>query len=119
VLGTIDELPRLLGAYEVHEVLMAIPSAPGAVMRRVVQHSPEARWGPRRGPACAGRGEGGGSAPEVRDVKLDDLLAREPVRLDLPQVQSMVADRTVLVTGAAGSIGSGPCPPGGRPTPGA
>ena len=38
VLGTIDDLPRLLGAREVHEVLVAIPSAPGTVMRRIAQH---------------------------------------------------------------------------------
>jgi FlaA1/EpsC-like NDP-sugar epimerase len=109
VLGTIDELPRLLGAHEVHEVLVAIPSAPGRVMRRIVQHCAEARVRHRVVPSLAELAEGRVMYTQVRDVKVDDLLAREPIRLDLPHVRSMIADRTVLVTGAAGSIGSELC----------
>jgi FlaA1/EpsC-like NDP-sugar epimerase len=109
VLGTIDELPRLLAAHEVHEVLVAIPSAPGAVMRRIAQHCAEARVRHRVVPSLAELVEGRVVFTQVRDVKLDDLLAREPVRLDLPEVRSMIADRSVLVTGAAGSIGSELC----------
>src|SRR6516165_4498057 len=109
VLGTIDDLPRLLGAREVHEVLVAIPSAPGAVMRRIAQHCAEARVRHRVVPSLAELVEGRVMFTQVRDVKLDDLLAREPVRFDLPQVRSLIADRTVLVTGAAGSIGSELC----------
>jgi FlaA1/EpsC-like NDP-sugar epimerase len=109
VLGTIDDLPRLLGIREVHEVLVAIPSAPGAVMRRIAQHCAEARVRHRVVPSLAELVEGRVMFTQVRDVKLDDLLAREPVRFDLPQVRSLIADRTVLVTGAAGSIGSELC----------
>jgi FlaA1/EpsC-like NDP-sugar epimerase len=109
VLGTIDDLPRLLGAHDVQEVLVAIPSAPGAVMRRIAQHCAEARVRHRVVPSLAELVEGRVMFTQVRDVKLDDLLAREPVRFDLPQVRSLIADRTVLVTGAAGSIGSELC----------
>jgi FlaA1/EpsC-like NDP-sugar epimerase len=109
VLGTIDDLPRLLGIREVHEVLVAIPSAPGAVMRCIAQHCAEARVRHRVVPSLAELVEGRVMFTQVRDVKLDDLLAREPVRFDLPQVRSLIADRTVLVTGAAGSIGSELC----------
>jgi FlaA1/EpsC-like NDP-sugar epimerase len=109
VLGTIDDLPRLLGTHEVHEVLVAIPSAPGAVMRRIAQHCAEARVRHRVVPSLAELVEGRVMFTQVRDVKLDDLLARDPVRLDLPAVRSLIADRSVLVTGAAGSIGSELC----------
>src|SRR5262245_54634577 len=109
VLGTIDDLPRLLGAHEVQEVLVAIPSAPGAVMRRIAQHCAEARVRHRVVPSLAELVEGRVMFTQVRDVKLDDLLAREPVRLDLPAVRSLIDDRTVLITGAAGSIGSELC----------
>src|SRR5215510_11145225 len=109
VLGTIDDLPRLLGTREVHEVLVAIPSAPGAVMRRIAQHCGEARVRYRVVPSLAELVEGRVMFTQIRDVKLDDLLARAPVRLDLPHVRSLIADRTVLVTGAAGSIGSELC----------
>ena len=60
-------------------------------------------------PSLAELVEGRVMFTQMRDVKVDDLLAREPVRLDLPQVRSLIADRTVLVTGAAGSIGSELC----------
>ena len=109
VLGTIDDLPRLLGTREVHEVLVAIPSAPGAVMRRIAQHCGEARVRHRVVPSLGELVEGRVMFTQIRDVKVDDLLAREPVRLDLPHVRSLIADRTVLVTGAAGSIGSELC----------
>jgi FlaA1/EpsC-like NDP-sugar epimerase len=109
VLGTIDDLPRVLGEQEVHEVLVAIPSAPATVIRRIVQHCGEARVRHRVLPSLAELAEGRVMYTQVRDVKMDDLLAREPVRLDLPAVRSMIDDRTVLITGAAGSIGSELC----------
>ena len=105
----IDDLPRLLGVHDVHEVLVAIPSAPGAVMRRIVQHCAEARVRHRVVPSLGELAEGRVVYTKVRNVEMDDLLAREPVRLDLPEVRSLIADRTVLVTGAAGSIGAELC----------
>jgi FlaA1/EpsC-like NDP-sugar epimerase len=109
VLGTIDDLPQLLAQHDVGEVLIAMPSAPGAVIRRVVQHCTDARVRHRVLPTLGELVEGRVMLTQMREVKVDDLLAREPVRLDVPKVRQLIRDRTVLVTGAAGSIGSELC----------
>ena len=66
-------------------MLVAIPSAPGAVMRRIAQHCAEARVRHRVVPSLGELVEGRVMFTQMRDVKVDDLLAREPVRVDLPQ----------------------------------
>jgi FlaA1/EpsC-like NDP-sugar epimerase len=109
VLGTIDELPRLVKAYDVNEVLIAIPSAPGATIRRVVQMCVAAHVRHRVLPTLGELVDGRVTFTQMREVKVDDLLAREPVSLDTSRLRSRLAGRTVLVTGAAGSIGSELC----------
>jgi FlaA1/EpsC-like NDP-sugar epimerase len=109
VLGRIDDLPALVAAHEVGEVLIAIPSAPGALLRRIVQRCTEAGVRHRVLPTLGELVEGRVMYTQMREVKVDDLLAREPVRLDAARVRSLVGSRTVLVTGAAGSIGSELC----------
>jgi FlaA1/EpsC-like NDP-sugar epimerase len=109
VLGTIDALPELIRRHEVGEVLVAIPSATGALLRRIVQGCREAGVRHRVVPTLGSLVEGRVVVAQMREVKVDDLLARAPVRLDLPGVREQVAGRRVLVTGAAGSIGSELC----------
>ncbi len=109
VLGRIDDLPALVAEHEVGEVLIAIPSASPALLRRVVQHCTEARVRHRVLPTLSELVEGSVIYTQMREVKVDDLLAREPVQLDAARVHSLVTGKTVLVTGAAGSIGSELC----------
>src|SRR5207253_1659050 len=109
VLGRIDDLPALVAEHEVAEVLIAIPSASPALLRRVVQHCTEARVRHRVLPTLSELVEGSVIYTQMREVKVDDLLAREPVQLDAARVHSLVTGKTVLVTGAAGSIGSELC----------
>ena len=109
VLGEIDDLPALVAQHDIGEVLIALPSAPGAVIRRVVQHCTGTGVRHRVLPTLGELVEGRVMYTQMREVKVDDLLAREPVRLDLPRVRSLIAAKTVLVTGAAGSIGSELC----------
>jgi len=109
VLGTVDQLPELVQAHDAGEVLIAIPSAAGATLRRIVQQCAAAGVRHRVLPSLGELVEGRVMYSQMRDVKVEDLLARDPVRLDLPRVRSLVTECTVMVTGAAGSIGSELC----------
>jgi FlaA1/EpsC-like NDP-sugar epimerase len=109
VLGPIDEMAALVRAHDIGEVLIAIPSARGAVLRHIVQRCTEANVRHRVLPTLGELVEGRVIYTQMREVQVDDLLAREPVRLERQRVDSLVAGKTVLVTGAAGSIGSELC----------
>ena len=115
VLGTTstDDLARVLDEVEPDEVVIAIPSAPGTVRASVVT-------------ACRARGipvrtmptvfellrDGEGQMKvtrQLREVRVEDMLGREPVRMELSRVGAYLAGRVVMVTGAGGSIGSELC----------
>jgi FlaA1/EpsC-like NDP-sugar epimerase len=113
VLGRTDELARILDEAEPDEVTIAIPSAPGTLRARVVS-------------ACRARGipvrtlptvfellQKGGIASNVvrqaRPVEVEDILGREPVRMELDRVGRYLQNEIVMITGAGGSIGSELC----------
>jgi FlaA1/EpsC-like NDP-sugar epimerase len=109
VVGTIDQLPALLSAHPVDEVLIAVPSATGKQMQRFVQICEQAGARYKTVPGLRDLITGQGSIREFRDVHLEDLLGRDPVEIDLGSVRKQIEGRAVLVTGAAGSIGSELC----------
>jgi FlaA1/EpsC-like NDP-sugar epimerase len=109
VLGTVDQLPDLLARYPADEVLIAVPSATSAQMQRFVQVCEQAGVPFKTVPALRDVIAGEVSISQLREVNLDDLLGREPARIDLESVRRLLQGRTVLVTGAAGSIGSELC----------
>jgi FlaA1/EpsC-like NDP-sugar epimerase len=110
VLGTTEDLPRVLEDVEPDEVLIAVPSAPGTMRARVVR-------------ACRARGVPVRTMPtvfellqngdrlmrQVRDVRVEDVLGREPVRMEIEHVGAYLSGHRVLVTGAGGSIGAELC----------
>ncbi|RIH84452.1 polysaccharide biosynthesis protein [Calidithermus roseus] len=106
VLGSLDDLPQAVEATEADEVLIAIPSAPGRVVRRVVELARQAKLSYRIIPGVYEILSGRVSISQIREVDLEDLLRREPVRLDLAEIAGYLENRVVLVTGAGGSIGS-------------
>jgi FlaA1/EpsC-like NDP-sugar epimerase len=111
VLGdTHDALPRVLDEVEPDEVIIAIPSAPGTLRARVL--SPCRRRGipVRTLPTVFELLQGAGTyVRQVREVQVEDVLGREPVRFELERVGRYLGGEVVLVTGAGGSIGSELC----------
>src|SRR6266566_4809427 len=109
VLGTVDQLSEVLSSEPADEALIAVPSATGAQMRRFVEICNQAKISFRTVPALKDIIAGQFAVSQLREVSLEDLLGREPVQIDLESVRKEIAGRTLIVTGAAGSIGSEIC----------
>jgi FlaA1/EpsC-like NDP-sugar epimerase len=111
VLGTTQksDLARVLDELEPHEVVIAIPSAPGTVRARVVTACRERGIPVRTTPTVFELLKDGSGqlrvAGQLREVRVEDILGREPVRMELERVGSYLRGQVVLVTGAGGSIG--------------
>ncbi len=106
VLGTTSELGRILDEVEPDEVTIAIPSAPGIVRANVVRACRERGIPVRTLPTVFELLQTGATAVrQVRDVQVEDILGREPVRMELDRVGAYLNGEVVLVTGAGGSIG--------------
>lgn len=107
VVGELQELPdavRLLGATE---VAIALPSAGKQVIQRAVDLARKAGIkNIKITPSLSDIVQGKVSVKNLKSVQIEDLLGREPVSLDKKQVERFIESKTVLVTGAAGSIGS-------------
>ncbi len=109
VLGTIAELPSILREHQPDEVLIAIPRASGELRQRVVDATREAGIPVKTLPALYELISGEVSVTQIRPVQVEDVLGREQVEVDLRAVAGYLVGKTVLVTGAGGSIGSELC----------
>jgi FlaA1/EpsC-like NDP-sugar epimerase len=110
VLGTTDELGHILRDNRPDEVLIAMPSAPGEVRRKIVELTRREDIPVKTLPALHELISGElNLAVRIRPVQVEDVLGRQQVEVDLDEVASYVRDRAVLVTGAGGSIGSELC----------
>ncbi|HLR31967.1 MAG TPA: polysaccharide biosynthesis protein, partial [Fodinibius sp.] len=106
VYGALNRLRDVATANEVDEVLIAVPSAPGKVVRKVVDMAREVEVNYKILPSLHELINGNITITEIRDVDMKDLLKREPVELDNKKISGYLKDRVVLITGAGGSIGS-------------
>ena len=106
VLGTTDDLPQLIVHHKVECVLIAIPSAPGRTVERIVDKCRECKVSFKILPPLSELINQHASVTQVRKLRVDDLLSRNPVHLDLEQIRVRLEDKVLVITGAGGSIGS-------------
>jgi FlaA1/EpsC-like NDP-sugar epimerase len=109
VAGKIQDLPGVVRRYGPEELMIAIPSATREEMRRITEQCEKTGLRFRTIPGLADLIHGTVTVEQLREVNLEDLLGREPVQFNLESVKRKIAGRVVMVTGAAGSIGSELC----------
>jgi FlaA1/EpsC-like NDP-sugar epimerase len=109
VLGTRSELPAVIERLEPQEVIVAVPTLSPVVMREIVAALEPYKVRITTLPRLSDIVDGKVSVTQVRGLSIEDLLPRAPVGLDVNPMRHLVAGRTVLVTGAGGSIGSELC----------
>ncbi len=109
VLGTISDLSKVLENRKVNEVIIAIPSAPGRVVRLVADVCRVKEMPFRTMPGIYELLGGKVSISRLREVNISDLLRRKATQTEDEKVGSILGGRAVLVTGAGGSIGSELC----------
>ncbi len=109
VIGTLDDLPKVRLARRVDEVIIAIPSAPGRVVRRVTEMCRRQGLPFRTMPGIYELIGGKVSVSRLREVDITDLLRRQPAHMDDRPVGVALSGKRVLVTGAGGSIGRELC----------
>ena len=109
VQGARGDITRLAKEERVDEVIIAMPTAPGLAIRDIVALCQAAGVACRTIPGIYELICGQVSVSQVREVRIEDLLRRDPVRIDFEKAGHFLSNRVVLVTGAGGSIGSELC----------
>jgi FlaA1/EpsC-like NDP-sugar epimerase len=110
VLGSTDEIGEILDRKSPDEVIIAIPSAPGVLRAKVVAACRERDITVRTLPTVFELLRGGVQLTrQLREVKVEDVLGRDPVVMELERVGAYLEDKIVMVTGAGGSVGSEIC----------
>ena len=109
VLGTIDETKAVATAVKADEALIAIPSATGEQMRRIIGQCKLAGLKSKTIPGLSELIDGSISIRSIRDVEFRDILGREIIRMETDKIGAYLRNQCVLVTGAGGSIGSELC----------
>ncbi|MER1942809.1 MULTISPECIES: nucleoside-diphosphate sugar epimerase/dehydratase [unclassified Castellaniella] len=107
--GSTRDISKVLKLYEAKHIILAMPSARAPVLRRISEEATKAGALLFTIPALDELMAGRVAINVMRPVKIEDLLGRQPVRIDTDNVMAMLEGKTVLVTGAGGSIGSELC----------
>ena len=109
VLGKTSDIPEIVERHNVQQIIIAIPSASRENQRRILEICKQTGIKLKILPGVHDLITGKVKVKKLREVQVDDLLGREPIKVDLGEIAGYLKDETVLVTGAGGSIGSELC----------
>ena len=109
VVGGRDKIVECADIYEVDEIIVAMPSAPRADIREILEICKDTNCKLRSLPGMYQLVNGEVSVSKLRDVEVEDLLGRDPISVDMDSILGYVQGKVVLVTGGGGSIGSELC----------
>ncbi len=109
VLGNRQEIPTIIDSLAIRRVVIAMPTAPGSIIREVAEGCRAMGIQTSTLPGTREILSNRVSARNIRDIQIEDLLKRAPISTDLGQVSALLQGKRVLITGAGGSIGSELC----------
>jgi len=109
VLGRIKDIPTIVENHNIEHVVIAIPSLKNGELNKIVTTCNETNAKVKMIPKIEDLMTGKVSVSHLKNVEVEDLLGREPVELDINSISQDVTAKTVMVTGAGGSIGSELC----------
>jgi FlaA1/EpsC-like NDP-sugar epimerase len=109
IVGGRDKIVEYAALYGIDEIIIAIPSANRATMKEIVEICKETSCKLRTLPGIYQLVNGEVNVSKLRDVDVEDLLGRDPIKVDLDSILNYVKNKTIMVTGGGGSIGSELC----------
>lgn len=109
IAGGREDIPALVEKYNVEEIYVAMPSAKGSETKKILEICRETNCELRILPGIYQLLNGDVSVSKLRKVEIEDLLGREPIRVNLNEIMGYVGNKVILVTGGGGSIGSELC----------
>ena len=109
VVGGRDKIIECADLYQIDQIIIAVPSITRTEMKAILDICKETNCKLRSLPGMYQLVNGDVSVSKLRDVEVEDLLGREPIQVDLDSILGYVKDKTILVTGGGGSIGSELC----------
>lgn len=107
--GTRGEIPELAEKYKIDEIYIALPTATGVERKKILEICQKTKCILKILPGLYQLMSGEVSIAKLRDVEIDDLLGREPIKVNLDEIMGYVKGKVVMVTGGGGSIGSELC----------